>query len=68
MPEKSHEETYDLTNNNIISPDIEYDEDDKYYSPNRSKKWSTSGSVIKRSSPMQVYTCKVNYLEAARAR
>lgn len=62
IPEISHEETSDLnlTNTNITSSDREYDEDDTYYYPTRSMKWSdNSGSVIKRSSPMQVYTCKI---------
>lgn len=62
IPEISHEETSDLnlTNANITSSDREYDEDDTYYYPTRSMKWSdNSGSVIKRSSPMQVYTCKI---------
>jgi hypothetical protein len=63
LPEISHEEASDLNlaNNNILSSDREYDEDDTYYSPTRSVKWSNSGPVIKRSSPMQVYACKVNY-------
>jgi stage III sporulation protein SpoIIIAA len=63
LPEISHEEASDLNlaNNNILSSDREYDEDDTYYSPTRSVQWSNSGSVIKRSSPMQVYACKVNY-------
>lgn len=62
IPEKCHEETseYDLTNSNIVSSEREYGEEDKYYSPTRFEKWSNSGSVIKRSSPMQVYTYKVN--------
>lgn len=62
IPEISHEETSDLnlTNTNITSSDREYDEDDTYYYPTRSMKWSdNNGSVIKRSSPMQVYTCKI---------
>lgn len=61
MPEKSHAETLDLTKNNIMSSDIESDEDDKDHPPTWSKKRSTSGSLIKRSSPVQVYTYKVNY-------
>jgi hypothetical protein len=63
LPEITHEEASDLNlaNNNILSSDREYDEDDTYYSPTRSVQWSNSGSVIKRSSPMQVYACKVNY-------
>lgn len=61
IPEKCHEETseYDLTNSNIVSSEREYGEEDKYYSPTRFEKWSNSGSVIKRSSPMQVYTYKI---------
>ncbi|CAJ2630778.1 unnamed protein product [Trifolium pratense] len=61
LPEISHEEASDLylANNNITSSDIEHDEDDTYYSPTRSVQWSNSGSVIKRSSPMQVYACKI---------
>ncbi|WJX21443.1 ribonucleotide reductase (RNR) inhibitor [Trifolium repens] len=61
LPEISHEEASDLNlaNNNIMSSDREYDEDDTYYSPTRSVQWSNSGSVIKRSSPMQVYACKI---------
>ncbi|KAJ1436243.1 P-loop containing nucleoside triphosphate hydrolase [Sesbania bispinosa] len=59
MPEKSHGETSDITNNNIMSSDIESDVDEKDHSPTWSKKWSTSESVIKRSSPMQVYTYKI---------
>ncbi|CAK8574115.1 unnamed protein product [Lathyrus sativus] len=66
IPEKSREETSDLnlnlTNNNIVSFDREYGEDDKYYSPTRFIKWRNNRSVIKRSLPMQVYTC--NMLEA----
>ncbi|CAI8605145.1 unnamed protein product [Vicia faba] len=68
IPEESHEETPDLnlnlnlTNNNTMSFDREYGEDDKYYSPTRFNKWRNNRSVIKRSSPMQVYTC--NMLEA----
>ncbi|KAK7343383.1 hypothetical protein VNO77_12076 [Canavalia gladiata] len=59
MPEKNHGETSDLTNNNIMSSDIASDKDDKDYPRTWSKKWSTNGSVIKRSSPMQVYTYKI---------
>ncbi|CAL5210084.1 unnamed protein product [Lathyrus oleraceus] len=70
IPEENHEETPDLnlnlnlnlTNNNTMSFDREYGEDDKYYSPTRFNKWRNNRSVIKRSSPMQVYTC--NMLEA----
>lgn len=65
IPEENHEETPDLnlnlnlTNNNTMSFDREYGEDDKYYSPTRFNKWRNNRSVIKRSSPMQVYTCNV---------
>ena len=46
MPEKSHGETLDFTMKDIMSSDIESDEDDKDYSSTWSKKWSTtSGSV-----------------------
>ncbi|XP_061374650.1 protein SEEDLING PLASTID DEVELOPMENT 1 [Gastrolobium bilobum] len=59
MPEKDHGEMPDLSNNNIVGSDIESGEDDKDHPPTWSKKWSTSGSVITRSSPMQVYIYKI---------
>ncbi|KAK7269734.1 hypothetical protein RIF29_22469 [Crotalaria pallida] len=59
MTEKCHEETPDLSENNLMSSDIESDEDDKDLPPTWSKKRSTSDSVIKRSSPVQVYTYKI---------
>lgn len=58
-PENSLEKTPDLTNNNITSSDIESGKDDKDHTRTWSTKWSTSGSVMKRSSPMQVYTYKI---------
>ncbi|XP_027362977.1 uncharacterized protein ycf45 [Abrus precatorius] len=60
VPEKDHEEPSDLTNNNnIMGSDIEPGKVDKDHPRTWSKKWSTSESVIKRSSPMQVYTYKI---------
>lgn len=62
MPEIKHGETSDLTKNNVIRSDVESDEDDNDHPSSWSKKSSTtSGSVVKRSSPMQVYTYKVSY-------
>ncbi|XP_057422741.1 protein SEEDLING PLASTID DEVELOPMENT 1 [Lotus japonicus] len=60
MPEIKHGETSDLTKNNVIRSDVESDEDDNDHPSSWSKKSSTtSGSVVKRSSPMQVYTYKI---------
>ncbi|XP_019441375.1 PREDICTED: uncharacterized protein ycf45 [Lupinus angustifolius] len=59
MPEKSYGETPDLSKNNNTSSDIESGEEDKDEPPTLSKKRSTSESVIKRSSPVQVYTYKI---------
>ncbi|KAL2324063.1 hypothetical protein Fmac_023121 [Flemingia macrophylla] len=58
-PENSLGETSDLTDNNISSSDIESGTDDKDHIRTWTTKWSTSGSVMKRSSPMQVYTYKI---------
>lgn len=62
LPEENLGETSDLTNNNITSSDNEPSEDDKDHPRTWSTKWSTSGPVMTRSSPMQVYTYKVNCL------
>ncbi|CAL0316438.1 unnamed protein product [Lupinus luteus] len=59
MPEKSHGETPDLSKNNNTSSDIESEEEDEEQPPTLSKKQSTSESIIKRSSPVQVYTYKI---------
>ncbi|KAK7280511.1 hypothetical protein RJT34_25575 [Clitoria ternatea] len=61
MPENTNGETSDLTENNIINSDIEEksDKDAKDHPRTWSKRWSTSGSVITRSSPMRVYTYKI---------
>ncbi|RDX90343.1 putative protein ycf45 [Mucuna pruriens] len=59
VPEENLGETSDLTNNNIMSSDIESGKDDKDHPRTWSTKWSTGGSVIERSSPMQVYTNKI---------
>uniref|UniRef100_I1NFG1 AAA+ ATPase domain-containing protein n=1 Tax=Glycine max TaxID=3847 RepID=I1NFG1_SOYBN len=59
LPEENLGETSDLTNNNITSSDNEPSEDDKDHPRTWSTKWSTSGPVMTRSSPMQVYTYKI---------
>ncbi|TKY50807.1 ycf45 protein [Spatholobus suberectus] len=59
VPEENLGETSDLTNNNIMSSDVESGKDDKDHPRTWSKKWSPSGTVIKRSSPMRVYTYKI---------
>ncbi|KAE9611791.1 putative AAA domain-containing protein, R3H [Lupinus albus] len=59
MPEKSHGETPDLTKKDIMSSDIESEEENKDQPPTLSKNRSSSESVIKRSSPVQVYTYKI---------
>ncbi|KAK7390844.1 hypothetical protein VNO78_18977 [Psophocarpus tetragonolobus] len=58
-PEENLRETSDLTNNNIVGSDIESGKDDKDHPRTWSTKWSTGGPVMKRSSPMQVYTYKI---------
>jgi len=62
VPEENLGETSDLTNNNITSSDSESGKGDKDHARTWSTKWSTRGPVMKRSSPMQVYTHKVNCL------
>lgn len=62
VPEENLRETSGLTNNDITSSDSESGKGDKDHAPTWSTKWSTRGPVMKRSSPMQVYTHKVNCL------
>lgn len=60
IPEKSHIETYDMTDGKNISHEVESDEEDLVHSPSWSKKQSTSRSAKKRSSAVCVYTYKVD--------
>ncbi|XP_047175824.1 protein SEEDLING PLASTID DEVELOPMENT 1 [Vigna umbellata] len=59
VPEENLIETSGLTDNNITSSDSETGKGDKDHARTWSTKWSTRGPVMKRSSPMQVYTHKI---------
>lgn len=61
MIEKDDEERPYSTDDNSMNSDLESDEQDIDRPLTWSKKWSSSRSGIKRSSPLQVYTYKVNY-------
>ena len=60
IPAKSHEEGSEATDNSIISSENESEEEDRDHPPTWSQKWSPSRSVIKKGSPVHVYTYKVN--------
>ncbi|KAF7811691.1 stage III sporulation protein AA [Senna tora] len=59
MLENDNEEKPYLRDDNIMTSDMESGERDIDHLPTWSKKWSSSRSGIKRSSPLQVYTYKV---------
>ena len=61
LPEKSHIEESNMNDGKDVSSDIESDEEEVGHPPSWSKKQSTSIYVKKRSSPVCVYTYKVNF-------
>lgn len=60
LPEKSHIEESNMNDGKDVSSDIESDEEEVGHPPSWSKKQSTSIYVKKQSSPVCVYTYKVN--------
>ena len=60
LPEKSHIEESNMNDGKDVSSDVESDEEEVGHPPSWSKKQSTSIYVKKRSSPVCVYTYKVN--------
>lgn len=60
--EKLYLETPDLTTTKGIVSEEESDDEDADQSPNWSQKWSSVRLVNKRSSPMRIYTYKVDFL------
>lgn len=61
MLEKDNEERPYSTDDDNVDSEVKSGEKDIDHTPTLSKKWSSTRFGIKRSSPMQVYTYKVNY-------
>lgn len=59
LQENYVEETEVIISDKERCDEVESDEEDEDYRPKQSKTWKSSGTELKRNSPVRVYTCKI---------
>lgn len=59
LQENYVEETEVIISDEERCDEVESDEEDEDYRPKQSKTWKSSGTELKRNSPVHVYTCKI---------
>lgn len=59
LQENDVEETEVIISDKERCDEVESDEEDEDYRPKQSKTWKSSGTELKRNSPVHVYTCKI---------
>lgn len=59
LQENDVEETEVIISDEERCDEVESDEEDEDYRPKQSKTWKSSGTELKRNSPVHVYTCKI---------